>query len=92
MATSMIPQVQRARIIKNFTIPQYTAGSYGYISFADLGFTGSAKNAFVYTADVVGTAGLQLTPLYATNGNAYVNYYAPASMTREVSASLIVEL
>lgn len=92
MATSTIPQVQRARIIKSFTIPQYTAGSYGYISFADLGFTGSAKNAFVYTADVVGTAGLQLTTLYATNGSAFVNYYAPANMTHEVSATLIVEL
>ena len=59
----------------------YSAGAAGYITYNFNQPDGRTfANAFFSTGGISNTSGLQLTPIYYSNGLLYVQYYCPKAI------------
>ena len=75
---------------KGFTIPVMSAGENGYLQVSDVGFNGDAISVLVRTGQIAQTGGLQLTPIYSSNGTVFFQYYAPSGIELATQATVIV--
>lgn len=74
----------------NYSMTSKSAGARGYfnVHFNDLPATYSPVIVRTTTSSISATSGMQLTPVYMTNGDVYVHYYFPAALSTTVTINV----